>query len=206
MSRSLLFQFYLHAGELLQRGHGVAITPMKRQMNLRRYWRVRRPGHALTYRLVLIDDHPVVAVGLRLALHSSPFELVATATDPSTGASVIEQHRPDALLVDLVFGGTINLPLIRLARKTCPTAVVIVFSSLHEVLYARQALDAGADAFLNKSIDLSTVVARLTDLVTKAHASHQASPEATQCPARLTRRETEIARYLSRGSPIGAIA
>ncbi len=164
----------------------------------------------------LIDDHPVVALGLRIALASATtLRLVGLATAPDDGLKAIEAVRPDCLVLDLVFDGSVAFSAIARARQILPSAAIVVFSSLPARLYARDAHDAGADAYLGKDADMAELV-RLIDGVGSEAAMRK---QATAGPAptamhdhltidgvHMTPRELQIASSIGRGMSVEAIA
>jgi DNA-binding NarL/FixJ family response regulator len=165
--------------------------------------------------VTLIDDHPVIAAGLRLAFAASErFVLANAATDPAIGLAELERHRPDAVVLDLVFEGVMRFDLVQSVRARLPAAAVIVFSSLPETLYAPRARAAGADAYLSKSADLSLladVIGRHRSVTRPPALGDERLafiPQAGQTieGIHLTPREFETARLIARGLPIGAIA
>ena len=162
----------------------------------------------------LIDDHPVVALGLEIALaDAGSLKLVGVASEPPTGLVKIEAVRPDCLILDLVFAGSVELSLIRHCRDILADTSIIVFSSLPAKAYAHDALSAGADAYLTKDADLADLVALIKKL-----ADTQREPRRAFYPAdarvmphivagiRMTPREAQVAASLGRGLSIAAIA
>jgi len=162
----------------------------------------------------LIDDHPVVDLGLRLAFsRQSRFQLTGTAADAPNAICEIGRRQPDAIVADLVLAGVVELSLIERCRTAARSSAIVVFSSLPPRLYERQALALGADAYLSKDNDLSMLVELLGRLVTQTGARAET---AGQCPAikrseallgvYLTDRETEIGQLLGGGLSISRIA
>lgn len=164
-------------------------------------------------RILLADDHPVIATGVRLALRQSPgSRFLGAETTPEAALTRVAAERPDALILDLVFDGRIQLALVGECRRAAPGAVIVVFTSLPARSYRQSVLAAGADAFVGKDTDLDALIAILTDLLARpgvrtarapAPPSHAPEPESG---AHLTARERELARHLSRGASVTEIA
>ena len=173
-------------------------------------------SHAKT--LLVVDDHPVVAMGIELALRTvQGLCLVGALTNPADPWKAIADWQPDALVLDLAFSGVVDLPLVRRCRTLVPRAVIVVFSSLPTRPYRQDALDAGADAYLTKNHDIKDLIALIVELLSRepktltSHPSEQAlRPSPNQdllaAGARLTPREAVIAHLLSRGCSIAEIA
>ncbi len=161
----------------------------------------------------LIDDHPVVALGLKIALAGvETLRLVGLATEPEDGLAAIEAVRPHSLVLDLVFGGSVAFSVIARARRLLPQAAIVVFSSLPARLYARDALEAGADAYLGKDADMAELVRLLSDQdferAPMLHGSRSTTVHdlLTVDGVHMTPRELQIALSIGRGLSVEAIA
>lgn len=169
--------------------------------------------------MVLVDDHPVVALGIRLAFQEQgAFTLIGTATDPQDAAELIERLAPDIVIIDLVFAGAVKVSIVEQCREAGPGCTLVVFSSLPARLYEQEARRAGADAYVSKDHDLEGLVgvlsevacqppgARQRGVVTSERAGSVQEPLVVIGDVRLTPREAEVARLLSRGLSIARIA
>lgn len=166
--------------------------------------------------LLVVDDHPVVALGIELALQTRPeLRLVGVVTDPLDPKGAVAKNAPDALVLDLTFAGAVNLSLIRSSRERMPGAAIVVFTSLPARLYRQDAINAGADAYLTKDHDIAELITVLLDQLAKKTRAPVASQHTVSIDVlsnrigdgtRLTPKETEIARWLSRGLSIADIA
>jgi two-component system NarL family response regulator len=183
--------------------------------HLHRLWDVRmntRPKLGEFLSLYVIDDHPIVGLGLSMALQGRRhFTFLGSGSNRLIALKALETLRPNILIVDLVYDGEVQLGFIQECRTILPEALVVVFSSLPRHGYERETLSAGADAFVNKSVDIDTLI----DLVSAmAHAprndirNEQLSGDVGMKidGVHLTRRESEVAQRLSRGVSIAKIA
>jgi two-component system nitrate/nitrite response regulator NarL len=158
-------------------------------------------------RIFIVDDHRLVAVGLKLALRSRGWD-VEVADGPTVDA-VLEWARsfePDCVLLDLHLGDLgSGRDLIGRLRETS-RAVVILTGETDRLLLAA-CLEAGADGWICKSAFLDDVVAAVEDalagrpLVGLAQRQellddlrvHRASLERSRSPfERLTPREQRV--------------
>jgi DNA-binding NarL/FixJ family response regulator len=106
----------------------------------------------------VIDDHPVVAAGLRLLLDGDArFTMAGEAAEARGGLRAVEESRPDLVVLDLVLGGRDGLELIEDLLAAHPAAKVLVYSSQPELHYARRALRAGARGYVSKAVGLEQV-------------------------------------------------
>ncbi len=100
-------------------------------------------------RVLLADDHRVVAEGLK-SLLSQDFELVGVVADGHAMVSVAKESRPDVIVADItmpVLNGIDALELLRQEAITIP----VIFLTMHgHAGYARRALRAGAAGYVLK--------------------------------------------------------
>jgi DNA-binding NarL/FixJ family response regulator len=103
------------------------------------------------FRLVLVDDHPVVLDGYQLMLNAQPdLEVCATAGTAADALRAVERERPDLVLVDLTMPGRGGLDLIKDLAVLHADVKILVCSMHDEMLYAERALRAGAKGYITK--------------------------------------------------------
>ena len=161
-------------------------------------------------RLLLADDHRMVAEGLK-SLLSAEFELVGVAED---GRALIEAARrlhPDVIVADITMPQLNGLDALSALQKDNPQVKVVFLTMHQEVAYARRALEAGAAGFVLKHsapAELITAIRAALDgrtYVTPAlageviRALQQGEETNTNPAALLTPRQREILRLLAEG-------
>lgn len=99
--------------------------------------------------VVLADDHPVIRLGVRMALIRGGFDVVAEGASREEAVSAVLRERPDLCLLDLSMPGGGIAAAERLAELAPATSVVIltVSNDPDDVLAA---LRAGAVGYLTK--------------------------------------------------------
>lgn len=113
-------------------------------------------------KVLIADDHPVVLLGLRRAFERS--ENIEVAGEARTGAEVlqmVERRRPDVVLLGLRMRGMPGLECIERLRATWPEVKTVVLSALEDKATINAALNAGASAYMIKSVntaDIASVV------------------------------------------------
>lgn len=105
------------------------------------------PSHDVK-RVLVVDDHPAVCTLVRVALEASGRYRIAAETDSAAGAQAALGANPDVVLVDLSVGGALDL--ISTIKESAPSAVVVVYSAWPAPVGAPPALEAGADAYIDK--------------------------------------------------------
>jgi len=85
-------------------------------------------------RLVLVDDHPIVLDGLEQLFATEPdLEVVARATNGETAVRVLEQFKPDVLVLDLAMPGRDGIWVMQQVQALgLPTHVVLLTAHVDE--------------------------------------------------------------------------
>lgn len=108
--------------------------------------------------VVLCDDVPQLRTLLRYAFEDQDdLRVVAEAGDGRAGVSAIGEHRPDAVVLDLSMPGLDGLEAIPRIQAVSPSTAIIVFSGYTADRMAEQALERGADCYLEKGEDIDAV-------------------------------------------------
>ena len=116
-------------------------------------------------RLLIVDDHPVVRDGLRAMFMHSNIEIIGEATD---GLSAVEQARkltPDVILMDVRMPDMDGLAATRLIKEETPGVVVVMLTSFESRYYLREAVDAGAAAYLLKGLPRAKLLSAIAAVV-----------------------------------------
>ena len=113
-------------------------------------------------RVLVVDDDDDIRLLLRLSLESErDVEIVGEAADGIAAVDVAGSVGPDVVVLDLQMPGADGLTALPLLRRQCPDASVLVYSATDR---RREAIAAGADAYVEKSTSLEGVVRALRDL------------------------------------------
>ncbi|WP_407155772.1 response regulator [Bradyrhizobium sp. STM 3557] len=166
-------------------------------------------------RVLIVDDHPIVASGCRAVLSGESDVAPLEAADAESGERVFTAEQPDVCVID------INLPTVsgfELARRILarqPAARIIMFSMNDDPVFAARAIEVGAKGYVSKSGDPNDLVEAILQVgrgdtylpPAIARRIAFAGPAAAQSPlAKLTSRELEIVRLLSAGKSLSEIA
>jgi DNA-binding NarL/FixJ family response regulator len=170
--------------------------------------------------VVVVDDHPVYRDGVSDALGDEPdIEVVGRAADGEAAVAVVDEQRPDVVLMDLRMPGTGGLPATARISATHPETSVVVLTMSDDDDSVFAALRAGARGYLLKEsegADIARAVRaaarseavfgpRIADRVLAFFASSRARSSAVPFPE-LTDREREVLDLVAHGLPNGAIA
>jgi len=101
--------------------------------------------------VLLADDHPIVRQGLRYLLESDPeFHVVGEAGDGVEAIHMLENLKPDVLVVDMMMPGLNGLEVLRQFKKISPATRAIVLSMQSANAYVVEALNLGAEGYVLK--------------------------------------------------------
>jgi DNA-binding NarL/FixJ family response regulator len=101
-------------------------------------------------RLALVDDHPTLLKGLaEMFADDLTCEVVATGGSASDAVSIVRDHGPDLIVLDLSMPGDVFAAIADMAQAA-PQLKVVVFTAFSNVDMALKAMDAGAHAFVLK--------------------------------------------------------
>ncbi|MBX5479327.1 MAG: response regulator transcription factor [Pyrinomonas methylaliphatogenes] len=161
-------------------------------------------------RILIADDHFVVRMGLLALINTQPdMSVVAEASTGKEAVELFRQHRPDIALMDLRMPEVNGIEAIALIRREFPDARLIVLSSYDGDEDIYRALQAGARAYLLKSMLRENVL----ETIRAVHAGLRRIPEeiATRLAERmnrdqLTAREMEVLRLIVDGKSNKEIA
>ncbi len=117
-------------------------------------------------RVVLVDDHEIVRLGLKamLARHAAEVRIVGEAADVAAGITAVETFRPDVVMTDLRLGAASGLDLARQVLARWPEVKVVVLTVYDDEQYVYQALRAGAAGYLLKRVDGAELVRHLAEV------------------------------------------
>ena len=104
-------------------------------------------------RIFLADDHPLLRTGLRLSLSQhNDIEISGEASDGFTAVDKIQADPPDLSLIDVDMPGISGIGAIRILRESIPIMKILVLSSYNDEKFIRDAMRAGADGYVLKSV------------------------------------------------------
>ncbi|MER3543121.1 MAG: DNA-binding response regulator [Chloroflexota bacterium] len=104
-------------------------------------------------RILLVDDHEVVRLGLKTLLERYPdFEVVAEAGTAAEAVAKALHHKPDVVVMDIRLPGESGIDACRQITEKLPDAKVIMLTSYAEDEMLFAAIRAGAAGYVLKQI------------------------------------------------------
>lgn len=103
-------------------------------------------------RVVIADDHELVRKGLAAILGSEPdWTICGEAANGQEAVDLVAQLQPDLVLLDITMPLMNGLTAAAKIRRLVPATKILIVSMHDSPVAAREALNAGADAFVSKS-------------------------------------------------------
>jgi DNA-binding NarL/FixJ family response regulator len=176
--------------------------------------------------VVLADDHPPTRTGVRAALESHGFRVVAEAEDAAGAIEAAAVHRPAICVLDLFMPGQ-GINACRRIRAELPATKIVVLTVSEEDTDLFEALRAGADGYLLKTMSADRLAQALRGvlqgeaamprkLVTRVIEEFRVRPQRLRpyrvgmrghpVIAQLSERELDVVELLLRGMTTSAVA
>ena len=159
-------------------------------------------------KILLVDDHALIRVGLANLLTQNNHEVVAEASTSSQASALINTHKPEIVLVDINLGTSSGIDLIKEMKKSGAASKFVVLTMHDDTQTLESAKDAGAIAFVTKSapteslLEILQTIATGTDKFLKAGKINQIT---VAKDFELTPRELEVLTLLPTGATANAI-
>ena len=170
-------------------------------------------------RVVLIDDHELVAEALELALRPHGVEVVGRAGTLREGVALVASLQPSAVLLDFRLPDGDGIEGVAAVEASAPGTAVLVVTAVADERTAVDVLAAGARGYLTKDAPITELVSAVRSVasgetVIPSHL-HGAllgrlrSPSASSSSSEvvpLTAKEQEVLALLATGLGIGEVA
>lgn len=172
----------------------------------------------MTTRLMIVDDHEVVRMGLRAALEiEDDFQVVGEAGNGQEAIDKARVHRPDIVLMDVRMDGMDGIEACREIRSELPDTRVLMLTSFAEEETVVAALLAGAAGYVLKNVARARLLEALRSVargetmldskVTKSVLEKLTAPKPKAGEDdNLTDREREVLLLISEGATNKEIA
>lgn len=101
--------------------------------------------------ILIVDDHPIVRVGVRQLLQSHwPEAVIQEAESLARALQAARQEKPEVIVLDLNLEDASGLESAQSMRRACPDVPILVLSLHGEDAFALRVLQLGAAGYLNK--------------------------------------------------------
>ena len=171
----------------------------------------------MSTRVLIADDHAVIADGIRHLLAAHDFEVIAAAGDGAEAVRLAAELKPDLILLDIVMPQLNGVDAARAIIQNDPEARVIMLSMYSDSERVYQSLQAGARGYVlkrdltNDLVEAMRLVASggrylspsVTDTVITDYLHEKRAPDALHA---LSVRERHVLQFLVEGKSAAAVA
>jgi DNA-binding NarL/FixJ family response regulator len=167
-------------------------------------------------KILIADDHNIVREGLRALFRSAPgFAVIGEASDGEEVVRLADQLDPDVVIIDISMPKVNGIEATRRIKENNPAAKVLILTIHEGEEYVYQMIRAGANGYLLKNAGKKELFAAvqavvegerffspgisklmLDEFIRQVREPKAVKPSPEQ---QLTKRETEILRYIAQG-------
>jgi DNA-binding NarL/FixJ family response regulator len=173
----------------------------------------------MAIKVLIVDDHPVVRRGLLFFLKTQKeIEIVGEASNGEEAVQLVQQQKPDVVLMDLVMPVMDGIEATKKIREIAPDTKILILTSFSDQDHVIPAIRAGASGYQLKDIEPDELVRtihavmngesqlhpKVTSHVMK-HLAEGASQEEDHIN-KLTKREREVLAEIAKGKSNKEIA
>jgi two-component system, NarL family, invasion response regulator UvrY len=166
-------------------------------------------------RVLIVDDHPIIASACRAMFAGDPDVTILEATDAESGEAAFTTEKPDVCVLDINLPGVTGFELARRILARSPNGRIIMFSMNDDPVFAKRAIEAGAKGYVSKSGDPANLARAIREVgaggvflpSSLAQTIAFGGPGvASDRLAKLSAREIEILRLLAAGKSLSEAA
>jgi len=168
-------------------------------------------------RVLVVDDHELVRIGLRHILADYPaIQIAGEAVDGESALRMNREVRPDVVLLDICLPGLSGFEVTTRLKQASPGLGIVILTVHEQAPFPAQLLEAGASAYLTKGCPATELVEAIRTVA--AGGRHVGSRIAQQMALNLlpghgaspfeelSAREMEVMLMLADGRKIADIA
>lgn len=140
-------------------------------------------GSEPALRIVIGENNADLATTVSLLLESEPdMRCCAAVSSGSEVLRTLEEHSPNAFILDLSLDDGPSLPLISTLRSRVPQAVIVVFTGYRNSMLNEQCLQAGANEVVVKTGDIDALIDALRRGASTGAPSERGSAAVNRAP------------------------
>ena len=169
--------------------------------------------------IIVVDDHQMMRQGLCALIKEQPdFQVVGDAGDGEEALRLVERFHPDVIVLDMAMPGLNGVEVTRRVTQDSPTYKIVILSMYAAEGYVREAIEAGAKAYVLKKDSAEELVIAIREAIAGRHyispsltkkainsyvgiSSHQ-----SESYRNLTARERQVLQMVAGGSTSVVIA
>jgi two-component system, response regulator YesN len=131
------------------------------------------------YKVLLVDDEPLITIGLKALLdwEDYGFEVVSTAESGEEALSYLKENQIDILVTDIMMAEMTGLELIKEVKILQPKVKCIVLTGYQEFEFIKQGLLLGIENYLVKPVDEEELLKTIRNVGDKLNAVTEGNQE-----------------------------
>ena len=157
-------------------------------------------------RVLLVDDHPLMTEGLRLAISGwEEFAVVGVASDGAEALELCRTLNPDIVILDMQLPKLSGPEVLCRIKSETPEMRVVALTTFDDAETVRRAMEAGCNGFLLKVIEPDKLRSSLLSVMgglnvyDKDVMAHMKQSLARKTEIEFSRRELEMLRLVCQG-------
>jgi DNA-binding response OmpR family regulator len=128
--------------------------------------------------ILVVEDEPQLALGLKDALEFEGFRVVTCGTGRE-GVTMARSERPHAVLLDLMLPDINGYQVCEEIRRSDPLVPVLMLTAKSQEADKIRGLDAGADDYVTKPFSVGELVARIRAIFRRTQPRPEGQPSFT---------------------------
>lgn len=117
-----------------------------------------RNGTTTSLRVFLVEDHPVMRLGLKMMLRERGFDVCGEAGSAQELVEALADIDADMAIFDLSLNGETAFELLGQVRARCPKLGMIVYSMHDAQMFVEKALRVGVNGYVTKADPVETLI------------------------------------------------
>ena len=120
------------------------------------------------YKVLIVDDEPIICEGLKKSVRWADFncEVAGTASNGLEGLDLMRELEPDILISDIAMNNMDGLAMVAAIRSEYPEVEVCLLTGYRNFEYAQRAIKLGVTRFLlkpSKMDEIEEAIMAMTD-------------------------------------------
>ncbi|MBS0041144.1 response regulator transcription factor [Shewanella sp. SP2S2-4] len=159
-------------------------------------------------KILIVDDHPVVVLALKIILEQSGFEVIAETNNGVDALKLIKELSPDAVILDIGIPQLDGLEVIERSRNLVKSPPILVLTAQPSDHFVSRCIQAGASGFVSKQKDMNEVTGALRailsghsyfPIVNNSNIISKSSQDEVELIKKLSTREMAVLQQLAVG-------
>lgn len=131
------------------------------------------------YKVMIIDDEPIIVEGLSRSVNWAKFgcEVVGTASNGKEGKRLIEEKKPDMIFLDICMPEMDGLTMVAAIKSEYKNLQITILTGFRDFEYAKTALNLGVSRFLLKPSNMDEIEEAIAFMAKNVSESDSYEPE-----------------------------